>query len=299
MDDKYSLKTIQHFEFEILKYIRDVCDRNGLRYYLAYGTLIGAVRHQGFIPWDDDIDIHMPREDYEKFVDLVTADPHPYYRLISGETEPKFTHILAKVIDSRTQLTQIARWRDGVQLGLYVDIFVLDGAGNSQDEAEEIYRKAFSLFYQWRRSVKTMFEPEERYPDANQFVNFLRWLYHTPQRLLGHGYWRRKHVAYCLERHYDECEWVGAMAAGTGRASRNVWKREWFGDGTDVSFQGETFRAPANWDAVLRPEYGDYMELPPAEKRHSKHPFILEIPDELLAGVPGSGPDDEEGQQDG
>ena len=187
------------------------------------------------------------------------------------------------MIDTRTKLTQIARWDDGVQLGLYVDIFVLDGAGNTREEAEKNYEKAFSVFYQWRRSVKSMFEPRERYPDTNRFKTFLRWVYHTPQRTLGHDYWRKKHVAFCMQRVYDDCEYVGAMAAGTRRASRNVWKREWFGDGVDVTFNRELFRAPGNWDAVLRPEYGDYMELPPPEKRHSKHPFNLEIPDDVLA----------------
>ena len=270
------LELIQTCEFEILKYIRDVCERNGLRYYLCYGTLIGAVRHQGFIPWDDDMDVHMPREDYLKFVEITQREPHPYYRLIARETEPKFTHILPKVIDTRTKLTQKTTWSEKVQLGVYVDIWVLDGAGNSVHEAETTYLAALSHRVQWEKSITIPFPPGwgRRYA-------FNRWWHHIPARLLGYRYLLDKYTNFCMQRPYDDYDYVGAMAAGTLPASRNVWKREWFGDGTDVLFNGEAFRAPSNWDAVLRPEYGDYMEPPPMEERTSTHRYTLEIPDSV------------------
>ena len=82
-----------------------------------------------------------------------------------------------------------------------------------------------------------------------------------------------------MQKSFYNYLYVGAMGAGTREATRNVWLKEWFGDGTDVVFNGETFRAPLNWDAVLKPEYGDYMELPPPEKRNSTHRYVLTIPD--------------------
>ncbi len=275
MSNDVPLQAIQNCEFLILKYIRDVCEQNGLRYYLAYGTLIGAVRHQGFIPWDDDMDIHMPREDYLKFVEVVQNNPHPFYRLLSKETSKKYSFIWAKVIDTRTKLEENTAWKEREKLGLFVDIFVLDGAGNSQKEAEDTYRKAFSIFRQYRRAVKRMY-----YPGESGFVSLLRWIYHIPQRILGVRYWINRHEAYCLQKDYDDCEYVAALGAGTDEPSRNVWKRAYFGKGTDVVFNGERFRAPDNWDAVLRPEYGDYWELPPLEAQRSNHPVTtLEITD--------------------
>lgn len=278
MGNNIPLKAIQTCEFEILKYIRELCEQNDLRYYLCYGTLIGAVRHQGFIPWDDDMDIHMPRRDYLRFVRILQENPHPYYRLISGETSPMFTQILPKVIDTRTKLTQIAKWRDGVQLGVYVDIFVLDGAGNTVEEAEKTYNKAYSIYSQWKKSVQTMF-----YPGENKVISLMKWIHNSPERAKGFRYWRGQHNVFCCQKAYDDCEYVSALAAGTPQASRNVWRREWFGDGTDVLFNGVTFRAPANWDAVLRPEYGGYMELPPPYKRVSYHNYSLEIPEAVLS----------------
>lgn len=268
------LEVIQNGEFRILQYIKGVCDRNNLKYFLAYGTLIGAIRHHGFIPWDDDMDIHMPREDYLKFVDIVKRDPHPYYRLISRETTPKFTHILPKVIDTRTQLTQKTSWSEKVQLGIYVDIFILDGAGNTRIEAEATYLAALTCFRQWHKAVHIMLPPGK---DKKKSIK--KWLHHIPYRLLGVRYYMDKHAEFCAQKSYYQYSYVGAMSAGTGNPARNVWLREWFGEGTGVMFNGEPFRAPQNWDAVLRPEYGDYMELPPPEKRRSTHRYVLQIPD--------------------
>ena len=277
MENNLSVDVIQSIEFEILKYVKQICDLNGLRYYLAYGTLIGAVRHQGFIPWDDDVDIHMPRDDYYRLVSYVKQNPHPYYRLISPETNSTFTHILAKVIDTRTKLTQKTHWSERVQLGVYVDIFLLDGAGHSLPEAEATYLAAYSYYKQWEKSATIMFPP-----GANKRHAFNRWCHYLPAKMLGVHYHIDKHTSFCVQKPYDQYEYVAAMAAATPEPSRNIWKREWFGDGTAVLLNDTVFRAPQNWDAILRPEYGDYMQLPPEEKRHSHHSFELEIPDELL-----------------
>ena len=276
-NDPVPLDVIQNIEFEILKYIRDVCDANGLRYYLAYGTLIGAVRHQGFIPWDDDMDIHMPRPDYMKFVEIVKANPHPYYKLISRETEPFFTHILAKMIDTRTKLTQKTLWKEKVQLGLFVDIFVLDGAGNTLEQAEETYLKAFACYRKWEDSNTRMF-----YPQKGKFYTFRKWLSHFPERVFGVRYWMDKHFELCMQSDYDSCAYVSALSAGTPQPSRNIWKRNAFGDGKYVTMNSEAFRAPSDWDAVLRPEYGGYMEPPPSYLCHPHHPYDLKILDSSL-----------------
>ena len=176
-EETVPLSVIQNGEFEILRYVRDVCDQNGLTYYLAYGTLIGAVRHQGFIPWDDDIDLHMPREDFLRFAEIITREPHPYYRLLAKETS-NYTRTMPKVIDSRTILRQNICLHDGKeQMGLFLDIFLLDGAGNTWEEAEDIYRQAYSAYRHWERSIKKAF-----FSGQNGLYTFLLWLKHTPER---------------------------------------------------------------------------------------------------------------------
>lgn len=280
MEHTVSLDVIQNCEFKILQYIRDVCERNGLRYYLAYGTLIGAVRHQGFIPWDDDMDIHMPRQDFLKFVEIVTKNPHPYYRLLSKETSDKYSYVFAKVSDTRTRLKPHGAWIEKQQLGLYVDIFILDGAGDSQEEAEAAYLDAYAVYLRYRKAVTPMFYTGKK----NRRTTFSEWVHAIPEKSAGARYWMDQHEALCTQKNYDACNYVAALGAGTPKASRNVWPRDCFGEGTDVLFNGETFRAPADWDAVLTPEYGDYMELPPPKKRRPQHKYTIEIPDpEVLA----------------
>ena len=275
--DSIPIEVIQNLEFGILKYIRDVCDANDLRYYLAYGTLIGAVRHQGFIPWDDDVDIHMPRPDYMKFVDIVKKDPHPYYKLISRETEPQFTLLLPKMIDTRTKLDQISLWKEKVQLGVYVDIFVLDGAGATLEEAETTYQIAYDIFQHWDNANTRMF-----YPGKGPFYTFRKWIINTPKRIYGVRRWMDRHFEFSIQKPYDAFEYVGAMAASTPQASRNIWKRASFGTGKEVTFNGESFKAPDDWDAILRPEYGGYMEPPPPYLQVAHHVYNLEIPDYLM-----------------
>ena len=272
MAGETQLELVQKYEFEMLKYIRQVCDENGLRYYLAYGTLIGAVRHQGFIPWDDDMDIHMPRKDYMKLVEILRRSPHPYYSLISRETTPEYTYLWPKLIDTRTKLTQFGDYIERVQLGIFVDIFILDGAGSTREEAEARYQKAFLLYRHVKRAALKLVSPWE-----GRLISFLRWIHHIPEKVMGIGFWMDRHAAFCKEMPYDDFAYVGAMGASTPEPHRNVWKREWFGDGIPCTFMGESFRAPCNWDAVLRPEYGDYMQLPPEDKRQSNHGYTLEF----------------------
>ena len=286
MDNAIPLRAIQNGEFGILKYIKDVCDQNGLKYYLAYGTLIGAVRHHGFIPWDDDVDIHMPRGDYRKFVEIVTNNPHPFYRLIARETSPKFTLALAKVIDNRTNLRQISPWREKVPLGIYVDIFILDGAGDSWEEACQTYETAYSIYSHWRWAVRKVFVP-----GRSRKKTLRQWIKHIfPEKVRGVRYWINKLDSFSMQKAYNDCRFVAAMAAGTPEASRNVWERAWFGEGTNIFFNGESVRAPDNWDAVLRPEYGDYMEFPPPEKQKPHHNYELDIPDDVLSSYLKSKP---------
>ena len=274
MGNNISLEIIQNCEFGILKYIKSVCDKNGLKYFLAYGTLIGAVRHHGFIPWDDDIDIHMPREDYLKFLDIIDKDPHPYYRLISRETSPRFSHILSKMVDTRTKLTQRTYWSEKVPLGLYVDIFILDGAGNTRAEAESVYREAHNLYTHWQNACTILFPPNK-----SRRKSLKKWIRNLPDKVRGVRYWMDKHTEFCSQHPYYQSEFVSATGAGSRNPDRNIWERSCFGEGIEMPFCGELFRVPANWDAVLRPEYGDYTVLPPPEKRRSTHRYDLEIPD--------------------
>lgn len=116
---------LKRIELDILKYIKTQCEKYNLRYYLAYGTLLGAVRHKGFIPWDDDIDIHMPREDYDKLIELEYNNPDSKYKLLSPKYNKDYYYSFAKMVDNETILEETGL-KQIKELGVYVDIFPLD-----------------------------------------------------------------------------------------------------------------------------------------------------------------------------
>ncbi len=129
-----TLEEMKGIELNILKQIHELCISQGFRYFLIGGTLLGAVRHKGFIPWDDDIDIGMPRSDYERFIEYCSSNEVPF-KLVCNKTDPNYGYLFAKAVDRNTVLIEENANKDGAELGIYVDIFPIDGLGNTFDEA--------------------------------------------------------------------------------------------------------------------------------------------------------------------
>ncbi len=117
------IQELRQIQMGILDEVHQFCEANGLRYFLSSGTLIGAVRHKGYIPWDDDIDIYMPRQDYEQFLQTY-SDTKGTYRAINPATEPHYYYTFAKVVDQRTRMVE--KETEGYEIGVYMDIFPVD-----------------------------------------------------------------------------------------------------------------------------------------------------------------------------
>ena len=135
------MQEIQSVSLEVLKKITDIMDHEGFNYILAYGTLIGAIRPKGFIPWDDDIDIMMLRPDYEKFLEYAESHKEEldYLEVFNMNTNPDYPHMITRVSDSRYEIDVTNERRCG--LGIFVDIYPMDGIGNTIEESESLLRK--------------------------------------------------------------------------------------------------------------------------------------------------------------
>lgn len=131
----------------ILDDIHRFCTANGIMYFLSCGTLIGAVRHKGYIPWDDDLDLYMPRKDYDRFVKLYT-DAGGRYRVLDPKKEKNYFYTFAKVVDTRTLLVETET--EGYQIGVYVDIFPVDYVSDNEAERQRIFKRK-RLLYKIRR----------------------------------------------------------------------------------------------------------------------------------------------------
>lgn len=270
MKKEFTIEKVQELEFGILKYIKELCEKYSIRYYLAYGTLIGAVRHKGFIPWDDDIDIMMPRDDYKRLLSLLEKDSHPYYKLISYETNDLFQVPLPKIVDTRTVLIQDYDIIEPVPLGVYVDIFLMDGAGNDYEQAVKQYNQAFYFYQLWKKSRLKLF------PSSMSHIRgLLRWIKNCFYIMKGGHFYMRQLSDYNSQFSFDESKYVATFETGTSDAEKCIWKKSDFESASYLEFNGELFSVPKNYDKVLRSEYGDYMVLPPLENQISNHRYDL------------------------
>ena len=169
------LETLKTLELALLKQVHDICVAENLRYSLGGGTLLGAVRHKGFIPWDDDIDIMMPRPDYEKFIDYCKNHETPF-AVKSHETDKSFVDLSAKIYNPDTVLIDedIAGSNDGI--GVYIDLFIIDGLGNTEKEAVKAFRatsfkRDLLVAAQWKKFFRSKTRPF--YYEPIRFAMFL------------------------------------------------------------------------------------------------------------------------------
>lgn len=217
MQEQFTLTKVQELEFGILQFIKKVCDENQIRYYLAYGTLIGAVRHKGFIPWDDDIDIMMPRKDYKKLLAILNEQQHPYYKLISADTDKRFQVPLPKIVDTRTLLVQDYDIIEPVPLGVYVDIFLMDGAGDDYHIAVQHYDEAFKLYRYWKKS-RLKLAPSS----MSKLKGLLRWLKNLPFKMRGSRHYIQKLTEHNSQYDFDKSLYIATYETGTSDA-KNVF----------------------------------------------------------------------------
>ena len=266
-NNELSVDRCKQIELEVLKYIKELCEKNHLKYYLMFGTLLGAVRHKGFIPWDDDIDILMPYEDYRKLLEIDKNSQDERYKLLCMEKNNDYNAPLAKMVDSKTILIQNYNLIEKVELGVYVDIFVLNGIGNTYEIARKNAKKNFSILKKWIYSIclfKKSLSPR----------NIASIIKRLPFRLIGYRHYLSEVERFRQGKETDNNIYVTQTSlTSPNSVDRNIWKKEDFGEGVDICFEGEIFKAPNNYKQILTVLYGDYMVLPPREKQITHHDF--------------------------
>lgn len=247
----------QRIELDILTAFSEYCKENGLRYYLAYGTLIGAVRHQGFIPWDNDVDVVMPRPDYEKLMKLVKRAPIADHIHILDYREEK-TFPFAKAVDTRTICKEHFLVTEE-NMGLYIDIFPLDGMPEKEEEQKQILKKINIL--------------SKLYVIANYRFNtgsttLIRWvknLLYPVSRLVSSRWVCEQLNALCAAYPYEESAMVSNVV--WGEEKKDIMPRAWYDSSVTGLFEDKEIIIPAAYHQILQQLYGDYMQLPPEEER--------------------------------
>jgi lipopolysaccharide cholinephosphotransferase len=249
-------------QLHILRKIAEFCDTQDIRYYLFAGTLLGAVRHHGYIPWDDDIDIMMPRPDFERFCREFAAAPGDAdFSLYSRKTCPDFPYPFAKVGSDRTLLVE--NWATSVPIGVNIDVFPLDGW---PDGLMSVWIHRWRIrFYRSLLGVKAA-RPRRGRPWPKSVL--LMVLRPIAQRTSVTSLVDRI-VRRATRFPFDTSEHAGV----TVWAYQERLPREAYGLPAEVDFEELTWPAPTDYDLVLRALYGDYMRLPASAERRSLHSF--------------------------
>lgn len=274
MEKELSKRETQMVLLQMLDDLTAYLDRHHLRYYLVGGTLLGAVRHKGFIPWDDDIDIGMPRSDYEKFLKLVQKEPvAPKLQLISDRFGT-FTNPFSELIRMDTHLERgsSAFIREEYTVDhLFIDIIPQDGWPEDEKQAAALFYKMKRLRYllQCGRAKTGEGTSTARKLAKIPFILLARVI--GIQHILD----RMDQIARSYD--YDHSKYVGAVTYGIyGTGERCL--RDQTLEFQEVEFEGKMYHAPGNSHQYLKQIYGDYMKLPPPEKRtnHKMQVWLLQ-----------------------
>ena len=257
------LKKLHETQLDILDNIVQICKKHNFKYYLIGGSLLGAVRHKGFIPWDDDLDIAMPREDYEGFLKVAQAELGEAYFLQTEGTDKNYSHILGKVRKTKTLFLEEADQHIDRHHGIFVDIFPLDSGKKRELKKLKIKKRIF-LFLDYGLHFNN--QSEKSVHEKSVFKILLYSIIHAFPGI------SKKIRNHCLSGTGD-CYVNHGSQYGL---NKQVIEKENYDPPIELEFEGRLYSAPRNYEYILEKIYGgDYMKLPPEEKRVTHNPIRL------------------------
>jgi len=260
-----TMKKIWAIELEMLIEVDRICKKHGLKYFLMCGTLLGAIRHKGFIPWDDDLDIAMPRDDYEKFMQLKDEFRQPLF-LQNPYTDKGYAASHTTIRNSNTSaISQIIKYQD-MNHGIFIDVFPLDHF------VEEGAAERYAAINQLNIENGTFMRMTN--PELNE---------KNKQRVAAYN---RDHIKdfeeiqnIASKFNDQKTDKLAIMTYTADPLENNIWDAADFEKSIDWEFEGHMFSIPAGYDHILRNAFGNYMEFPPVEKRGIQHSHYTLEPD--------------------
>lgn len=261
------LKEIQHIILDIFREVDKICERNNLRYFAIGGTCLGAVRHKGFIPWDDDLDIAMPRKDYEAFIKIAEKElPHNLSLLIPKQAK-YYECTFAKVQDVNTTFIQdIAKPHPERYTGVYIDIMPLDGL---PDDVKERKKHFLKLKINFLCNAHRKCKSGDLHTGIKRVLGYLTAFAAWCRTPFDWTYYYKKYEEECKKYDFEKSDYTSY--AWSLRASKLVFPTKDFEDYVMLPFEDYHMRCPIGYEDFLQIMFGDYMKLPPKEEQVPMH----------------------------
>lgn len=258
-----SLQELKEIELDILKMFDAFCKENDIKYYLSHGTLLGAIRYKKFIPWDDDVDLLIPREDYNRMLTLFQDTDR--YRLFAFEKNPDYLYPIAKLCDMTTRKDE-SDYHNGIELGVDIDLFPLDAWDDDIEKAKrEVKYIGKNMF---RLGLTKLKKPDS----VNPIKRFIKGIVMAFCKMRGSKHYIKNILKASYKVEQKGNKYLGCKAWCVYR-EKGIIPAEVFADTVEIEFEGEKFPAPIGWDTYLTCLYGDYLPEPPKEKQKTHHRF--------------------------
>lgn len=268
------MKRIWAMELEMVKRFVEVCEEHHLQYWMMGGTLLGAVRHKGFIPWDNDIDLAMPRADYNRLLEIgPTAFQAPMFFQTPVTDESRFFNTYVKIRNGNGTAATREEFETGMNCGIFIDIFCLDEIPDSPQE-RKMYFDRLARFTKMRRFVMGISPKGGMVNRVKYLVQkaIYRVLYHSPDAAELYRIYHKEAASYagtgCRQLAHRDFGYV----------ERYIWNKQDWDETVQLDFMDMKLNAPAGYDAILKHQYGDYWKIPEDKSTHDYFEFDPDIP---------------------
>ena len=265
------IKDVQNVELEILTELDRICKKYSLKYQLFSGTLLGAVRHKGFIPWDDDIDVCLLREDYNRLLSVCKSELSPKYFLQNYDTDKNCVLQFSKLRKNDTIFRSKSYKYSDVHQGIFIDIFPSDNIV-TDSILGKLHPKLMNIMF----VITTSMDKSRCYNAKNSFRKFIRILIYYIFSIFNKSFIDKLATKVACMFNSRDTKYIAHLTNGVsrGRIEKFIREKHTFYDTIDWEFEGYKFPIPRNYHEVLTRHYGDYMKLPPENQRYPHHGII-------------------------